>query len=135
MTGETLSGRVATGVGQGRHFTRLDWARRQFVDKLGIDPYPGTFNVVIDDPDAITVWVRLKRTNGIVIENPNDGPYDCDGKCWKVTLDGGIAGAIVLPEMSDYPPAQLEIIAGIGLRDALSVEDGDQVKLVIDATR
>ena len=42
MTGEELLGRLATGSGQGKHFTRLDWAREQFLDKLGIDPFPGT---------------------------------------------------------------------------------------------
>ena len=55
---ETLLGRLATGIGQGKHFTRLDWAREQFMDRVGIDPYPGTINVIVDDPDAMPVWVR-----------------------------------------------------------------------------
>ena len=129
--GDLLSGRVASGVGQGVFFTRLDWAREQFVAKLGIDPFPGTFNMVIDDPDALQSWVRLKRTAGIVMENPGDDPHDCDGRCWKVTLAGRIEAAIVLPEVSEYPPAQLELIAAVGLRDALGLEDGDPVSLQV----
>lgn len=128
MTGQTLNGRVASGVGQGRHFTRLDWARNQFMEKLGIDPYPGTFNMVLDEEDSLQAWVRLKRGDGVVIENPGDGPYDCDGKCWKVKISG-VEGAIVLPLVSDYPPAQVEIIAPVGLRDSLGLEDGDTVSL------
>lgn len=126
---QTISGRAATGIGQGRHFTRLEWARTQFMEKLGIDPFPGTFNMVIDDPDAMQAWVRLKRTAGIRIENPNDGPYDCDGRCWPVTIGGEFDGAIVVPEVSGYPPAQVEIIAPVALREALSIEDGDPVTL------
>lgn len=131
MKGEVLLGRLATGIGHGKHFTRLDWARAQFMDKLGIDPYPGTINVIVDDPDAMPVWVRLKRTDGIRIDNPNTGPHDCDARCYPVLIDGRIDGAIVFPEVEGYPPAQVEIIAEVGVRDALGIEDGDPVRLEI----
>ena len=127
MTGEVLLGRLVTGIGQGRLFTQLDWARRQFIDKLGIDPYPGTVNIVIDDPDAITQWVRLKRTPGVVIENPGNGPHDCDGRCYRVKIAERIDGAIVVPEVPDYPPAQVEVVAAVGVREALALEDGDPI--------
>lgn len=132
MMGDVLSGRVASGVGQGVFFTGLDWAREQFVAKLGIEPFPGTFNMVIDDPDGMASWVRLKRTDGIRIVNPGDGPHDCDGRCWKVTLAGRIDAAIVLPEVSEYPPAQVEIIAPVGVRAALGIEDGDPISLQVN---
>ena len=131
MRGETILGRLATGIGQGKHFTQLDWARAQFVERLGIDPYPGTVNVIVDDPDAMPVWVRLKRTDGIRIDNPNDGPHDCDARCYKVSIEGRIDAAIVLPEVDGYPPAQVELIAEVGVRDALGIEDGDAVRLEI----
>ena len=131
MRGETILGRLATGIGQGKHFTQLDWAREQFIERLGIDPYPGTVNVIVDDPDAMPVWVRLKRTSGIRIDNPNDGPHDCDARCYKVSIEGKIDAAIVLPEVDGYPPAQVELIAEIGVRDALGIEDGDSVRLDI----
>lgn len=131
MRGETILGRLATGIGQGRHFTRLDWAREQFIDRLGIDPFPGTVNVIVDDPDAMPVWVRLKRTEGIRIDNPGDGPHDCDARCYKVSIEGKIDAAIVLPEIDGYPPAQVELIAEVGVREALGIEDGDAVRLVI----
>ena len=132
---EALIGRLATGIGHGRHFTRLDWARAQFMDRLGIDPHPGTFNVIVDDPDAITVWVRLKRKAGIRIDNPNDGPHDCDARCYKVSVEGRIEAAIVLPEVEGYPPAQVEVIAAVGVREALGIEDGDPVRLEVRRPR
>jgi len=128
---DALLGRLASGIGHGRRFTRLGWARAQFIAKLGIDPYPGTVNVIVDDPDAIAVWVRLKRTPGIRIDNPNDGPDDCDARCWPVSIEGRIAGAIVLPEVEGYPPAQVEVIAAVGVREALGIEDGDPVRLEV----
>lgn len=131
MPEETLVGRLATGIGMGRKFTRLDWARRQFVEKLGIDPYPGTVNVIVDDPESMPVWVRLKRRAGIAVENPGSGPHDCDAKCWPVRVGGAIDGAIVLPLVEDYPPAQVEVIAAVGVREALDIEDGDTVTLTL----
>lgn len=132
---DVLIGRLASGLGQGRYFTRLPWAREQFVAKLGIDPFPGTANVIVDDPDAMPVWVRLKRKPGIRIDNPNGGPHDCDARCYPVTVAGRIDAAIVLPEVDGYPPAQVELIAPIEIRGALAIEDGDQVQIEIKSSK
>jgi CTP-dependent riboflavin kinase len=129
MCGETIAGRLATGIGQGRHFTRLEWARRQFIQLLGIDPFPGTINLVLDDPAALAVWSKVRNGSGVRIDNPNDGPHDCDARCYPVRIAGRIDGAIVLPEVAGYPPATIEIIAAIGVRDALGIADGDRVEI------
>ena len=135
MSAETLVGRLATGIGQGEHFTRLDWARAQFIGRLGIDPYPGTVNMIVDDPNSMPVWVRIKRTPGIRIDNPGDGPHDCDARSYPVTVAGSIEGAIVVPEVDNYPSAQVEIIAYISVRAALGIEDGDPVQIVLKRQR
>ena len=131
MKNEQLIGRLATGIGMGTSFTQLPWAKEQFVERVGVDPFPGTINVIIDDPESMPVWVRLKQTDGIRMENPNDGPHDCDAKCWRVSINGKIDGAIVFPVVPDYPNAQVEVIAPVGVRDALGIEDGDAVTLTI----
>lgn len=131
MKGERLIGRLATGIGMGKTFTRLDWARTQFVERVGIDPFPGTVNVIVDDPDSMPVWMRLKRTDGIRMDNPGSGPHDCDAKCWRVSIGDRFDGAIVFPLVDGYPPAQVEVIAAVGLRDALDIEDGDTVVLTL----
>jgi CTP-dependent riboflavin kinase len=131
MSGEKLLGRLATGSGRGKYFTPLDWARRQFVDKLGIDPFPGTINLIVDDAESMKVWNRLKSTPGVRIDNPNSGPHDCNARCYPVSIDGQIDAAIVIPEVAGYPPFQIELIAAIGVRDALAVGDGDTLSLEI----
>ncbi len=129
MALQTLTGRVATGIGMGRTFTALSWARKAFMEQLDIDPHPGTLNLIIDDPDSMPVWVRIRRTDGIRICNPGSGPHDCDAKCWQVMLPGDIPAAIVYPLVPDYPPAQVELISEFGLRKQLGVEDGDVLTL------
>jgi phosphoglycolate phosphatase len=131
MRGKIIRGRLTTGVGQGKHFTRLDWARLQFIDKLGIDPFPGTINVIVDDSESMSVWVRLKDTPGVRIDNPNRGSHDCNARCFQVSIEGQVDAAIVLPEFAGYLPNQIEVIAAIGVRDALGIDDGDSLKLEI----
>ena len=129
MSGEVIVGRLATGIGQGRHFTRLDWARRQFIDRLGIDPFPGTVNLIVEAAESLAAWDRLKATAGVRIDNPNDGPHDCDARCYPVSIEGRIAAAIVLPEVAGYPPDQIELIAATGVREALGLADGASVRI------
>ena len=131
MPGEQLLGRLTTGIGQGKHFTRLDWARQQFMNKLGIDPFPGTINLIIDDSESMKVWDRLKVTTGVRIDNPNDGPHDCDARCYPVSIESQIDGAIILPEIAGYSPVQIEVIAAKSVRDVLGIEDGDSLRLEI----
>lgn len=131
MRGEIIVGRLATGIGHGRHFTQLDWARRQFVDKLGIDPFPGTINLVVKEPGCLAVWARLNAMPGIGIENPNNGPNDCDARCYKISIEGMIDAAIVVPEVAGYSDVLIEVIAAMGIRDTLGFKDGDRLRLVI----
>ena len=131
MASEQLHGQLTTGIGQGKPFTRLDWAREQFMNKLGIDPFLGTINLIVDDSESKKVWSRLKSTPGVRIDNPNDGPHDCDARCYPVSIEGQVDGAIVLPEVEGYSPLQIEVIAAKGVREVLRIEDGDSLRLQI----
>ncbi len=129
--GGTIRGRLATGAERGSHFTQLDWARQQFVNKLGIDPFPGTLNVMVDDPESKDVWEKLKTSPGVSINNPNKGPNDCNARCFPISVEGTIDAAIVFPAVADYAPNQVEVIAAVGIREALGIGDGDSVSLKI----
>ena len=75
-----LSGRVVTGTGQGAGFTELEHAKRQFLDKLGIDTWPGTLNVKLDDPDSLAGWQSLRNGDGIGISDP--GGNNCHARSY-----------------------------------------------------
>jgi CTP-dependent riboflavin kinase len=48
VTALTITGRLASGLGEGAAFTGLPWAREQFIARLGLDPFPGTVNLVLE---------------------------------------------------------------------------------------
>ncbi|MFM1815233.1 MAG: hypothetical protein RLZ98_1928 [Pseudomonadota bacterium] len=131
MKGTVIVGRLVTGIGQGAHFTRLEWAHRQFVDKLGIDPYPGTINVAVEGEHA-ELWAELRAGPGVRIANPDTGEYACDARCYPVSIEERIKGAIVYPEVKGYAENLIEVIAVEGVRAALGICDGDAVKLLVE---
>lgn len=120
-----IRGRVATGLGLAVSFTAAHWARQGFIRLVGIDPYPGTLNLKITDEESRNAWVALRGTPGHRLPAPDS--KSCDARLYPVILGRGVAGAIVLPEVADYPADQVEIIAEVHLRQVLSLADDDVI--------
>jgi HAD superfamily hydrolase (TIGR01509 family) len=124
-----LSGTVVTGTAQGVSFTRLGWARNGFLESAGIDPFPGTLNLHLQSAADLTVWGELTAESGWKIASPD--PSTCDARCYPVRVGGSIPGAVIVPEVRDYPLHQVEVIAALPLRSHFSLSDGDPLSLEI----
>ena len=122
-----LSGKVASGLGKGALFTELDWAKKQFISELGIDTYPGTLNLQLDDNGATALWHELRAGPSYTIHAEKN--EDCNANCYPVYIQNRYPGAVVLPLFEDYPLNQVEIIAAVPLRESLSLQDGDALEL------
>lgn len=129
MTESQITGRVLRGIGEGVQFTALEWARRQFIERLGIDPYPGTLNLSTVGQSSQNVWASLRATPGVAVLPPD--PQWCIARCYPVRIDGRIPGAIVYPEVPGYPDNRVELIAALPLREVLSLEDGDHLTMQV----
>lgn len=122
-----LSGRVVTGTGQAAGFTELEHAKQQFLDKLGIDTWPGTLNLKLDDADSVAGWQSLRTGDGIDILSPDAG--NCHARSYPVQVNNHVTGAIIFPEVDGYPDDQVEVIAPLSLRGHFSLNDGDRLTL------
>jgi phosphoglycolate phosphatase len=120
-----FSGRVVTGCGEGAGFTRLAWVREAFLRELGIDPYPGTLNLLVDEDRA--AWSDLQSRPGQVIDPPN--AQWCRARCYAVRLAGWLPAGVVVPDVPGYPRSQVEIIAALAVRQTLSIADGDRLAI------
>ena len=129
MAAFEFSGELVSGKGEGAFFTRADWARTAFQDLVGIDPWPGTLNLRVTDRDCLAVWNGVKSNPGFLLPAPD--PAWCAARCYSALVAGGEKGAIVVPEIADYPPDQVEIIAAVNLRQALVITDGDVVSVAV----
>ena len=103
--------------------------KRQFIEKLSIDPYPGTLNLEIIDPESFQSFNELKTKKTIEI-TPED-PSFCSAQCYLVLINGQLKGAIVLPMVEDYPENKMELIASQNIKKALSAKAGDDLEVEI----
>ncbi len=131
-----IKGRVTGGVGEGAYYVSLEGYRRQFVEKLGFDPFPGTLNLKIPK-EQLFFRKLLDREEGIKIEgfsaeNRTFGEvkaFLC--RVGKANEANKIDAALVIPQRTHYPSDVLEVISPVKLRDELGLEDGDVVELEV----
>ncbi len=126
-----FSGELVSGKGEGAIFTRAAWARAAFRDLVAIDPWPGTLNLCVRDQASLAAWNEIKEASGLLLRAPD--PAWCDGRCYPAVVQGGIRGAVVVPEVESYAPDQVEIIAAVSIRETLGVGDGDVLEVEVTA--
>ena len=123
-----LRGIVISGTGESQFFTKIPWVKQQFIDKLGIDPHLGTFNIAVLAGDGKKLNA-LRKAKGTEIV-PQDESF-CTTSSFPVLVGGRIRGAAIIPGVANYPQAQLEIIAAENIKQALSLKDGDLVEVEV----
>ena len=122
-----IKGRITEGLKESNFFTHLPWVKEQFISKLGIDPYPGTLNLEIIDAEDVERSQKIKKQKGIEIIPAEPG--FCSAKCFPVLVCGKIKGALIIPQVPDYPESKLEVISSDSIRDVLSLRVGDLVSI------
>ena len=125
----TLEGTVFTGLGEGAYYIAKDYYRKQIVEKLGFEPYPGTLNLKLSTDYDVKTRIELDaypaiEVNGFKDEDRAFGLV----KCYPVVIGGEVKGALVTALRSHYDASVLEIIAPVCLRKALCLKDGNKVK-------
>jgi CTP-dependent riboflavin kinase len=121
-----VSGTVASGKGDGSHFTELDWVKKQFVEKFGFEPFPGTLNVLLKNATNRDI-LEVNQERTVAIEPPEKS-Y-CKGIALRTTISSTVMGAIIVPQVPGYSLDLLEIVAPMNLRGRLHLKDGDTVTL------
>ncbi len=124
-----LRGRVISGLKESCFFMSLPWVRAQFITRLYIDPYPGTLNLEIVDPEEMARLREIEKRNAIEIIPAKAG--FCGAKCFHCLICGKIKGAIIIPQVPGYPATILEIISSERIREVLALKDGDPVQIEI----
>ncbi|MEM3030753.1 MAG: DUF120 domain-containing protein [Candidatus Micrarchaeia archaeon] len=127
-TAITFEGNVFTGLRDGRYYMSLDGYRRQFKEKLGFDPYPGTLNLRVGEPEK---KILLAQRNGIEINGfEHNGRVFGGLKAFRARVNG-VEGAVVIPARSHYGNDVIEIASGYYLRKKLGLKDGEKAEVVV----
>ena len=127
-----LEGTVTSGMGEGRHYISLSGYQRQFAERLGYEPFPGTLNVELRD-DSVRRRRAMEAIEPVPIDGWEDeertyGPAVCHPAAIE-TAGGEFVDGIhtIAPERTHHDDDQLEVIAPRKLRDVLELDDGDHV--------
>jgi riboflavin kinase len=128
----TLEGTVFTGLGEGAYYISKEGYRKQFIEKLGFDPYPGTLNLRLTTDYDVKTRNELEaypavEIEGFKSEDRTFGPV----KCYPVIIENRAKGALILALRSHYDASVLEIIAPVPLRKHLKLKDGHKVKVEV----
>jgi CTP-dependent riboflavin kinase len=133
-----LSGTIFSDLGQASLFMGLSWVRDALTQKLGYSPYPATLNVRPKTPEDAKIWHEIQASQAGVRLSAVDSDF-CNARLYFVTLQDlldpnqAIKGAVLLPEIADYPRDKIEVVAPVHLKDAFSLADGDQLVVEFDA--
>lgn len=135
-----FEGTVVSGMGEGAYYMSLEGYRKQFKEKLGFEPYPGTLNVKLIDQIFMNARREIGRYPSVFINGFSDNMRTYGWvKCYKANINKGAvnnAAALVL-ERTHYDDSMLEIIAPICLKEAIRIQNGDRIsiKVQIDAQK
>jgi riboflavin kinase len=126
----TLEGAVFTGIGEGAYYITKEGYRKQFIERLGYDPYPGTLNIKLTNDYDMKARAELEAYPAIEIqafknENRTYGPV----KCYPALINNRAKGAILFALRTHYDSSVIEIIAPNFLRQQLKLRDGQKIKI------
>ena len=127
---ERLTGVIFSDLGQASSFMALDWVQELLNERLGYHPFPATLNIRPKGAEDAQVWRRVQSGRaGTSLTAASEG--HCGAKLYRVEIylkaGAKVGGAILLPEVADYPQDKIEIVAPVRLKDHFQVHDGDQL--------
>jgi riboflavin kinase len=124
-----LRGLVISGLGEGRYYLSQPGYVRQFRERLGYTPFPGTLNVRIGREDLPAVS-DLRARPGVRIEGfEAQGRSFGGARCYPARLNRSPCH-LVIPDRTHYTDV-LEFIAPRSLRRILRLKDQQDVDVEI----
>jgi CTP-dependent riboflavin kinase len=113
----------------------LDWVQKSLAECLGFAPFPATLNVRPARQEDAVAWKAIQNDATLFTRMPSH-EGSCLARIYRVQIqtasdsDGREThGAVLLPEVKDYPKDKIEIVAPMRLKDAFGIEDGDRLTL------
>jgi riboflavin kinase len=128
----SFEGRVVSGMGEGAYYMSLAGYRKQFYEKLGYEPYPGTLNVKLVDKIFRDARREIGKYPSIFIDGFSDTKRTYGwAKCYLAHIDDGPIrnAAVLVLERTHYDESMLEIIAPVSIKDTVGIQNGDKIKI------
>jgi len=120
-------GTIYTGQEVGKFFIEMPWVMQQLKKLVEFTPYLGTLNLHLTVDSTEQRRVYLTPQNGLLIK-PQKGYMP--GYLYKAKIFDTPC-CVVLPDVPNYPPNSLEIIAAENLRNKFALKNNDTVTVLV----
>ena len=128
----TLEGTLFSGLGEGAYYVSKDGYRKQFMEKLGFDPYPGTLNLKLTSEYDVKTRTELESYPAIELQGFDNENRSFGGvKCYPALINNKVKGAILTAMRTHYDSSVIEIVAPVYIRGNLKLKDGQKVKVEV----
>ena len=127
-----FEGMLFTGLGEGRYYMSLEGYRKQFLEKLNLDLFPGTLNLRLTSPHELQDRRKLEEGGSILISGFANGVRTYSSvKVLRAKVNRSVDGAVLLIERTHHGGDVLEVVAPIDLRKRFKIKDGDRVNVEV----
>lgn len=133
--GIDFEGQIITGMGEGAYYMSLNGYKKQFKEKLGYEPYPGTLNIKLNSMLFVEAKKEMLKYPAIKIEGFSDQSRTFGWvKCYPAYINDSrnINSSILILERTHYDDSIIELIAPFSIKEQFSLKNGDYVKLKVD---
>ena len=130
-----FEGHIITGMGEGAYYMSLDGYKKQFKEKLGYEPYPGTLNIKLNSMLFVEAKKEMLKYPAIKIEGFSDQSRTFGWvKCYPAYINdsSNINSSILILERTHYDDSIIELIAPFSIKEQFSLKNGDYVKLKVN---
>ena len=133
--GIDFEGQIITGMGEGAYYMSLNGYKKQFKEKLGYEPYPGTLNIKLNSMLFVEAKKEMLKYPAIKIEGFSDQSRTFGWvKCYPAYINDSvnINSSILILERTHYDDSIIEIIAPFSIKEQFSLKNGDFIKLKVN---
>jgi CTP-dependent riboflavin kinase len=132
---QKLQGVIFSDLGLASKFMSLAWVQDALLERLGFAPFPATLNVRPAGQEDAAAWASIQNDPSLFSRMPSH-QGSCLTRIYRIAIEvdangtrRSAQGAVLLPEVKDYPKDKIEIVAPVRLKEAFGVRDGDRLTL------
>ena len=127
-----LKGTIVSGMGEGAYYMSRKGYTKQFKEKIGYIPFPGTLNISLTKNEYIEAVGQFDALDGVLIKGFSDGKRTYGWvKCFKAKLNKSTDCELIRLERTVHDKTIIELISKTNLRKSAKLSDGSKVTIRI----
>ena len=127
-----VTGTLVSGMGEGKYYMSLKGYTKQFRQKIGYIPFPGTLNVKLDKKEQIESLRQLANLQGTHITGFSDGKRTYGWvRCFACRINGKVDAQLILLERTHHDLSTIELISKFEIRKKLGLKNGSPMSIRI----